>query len=43
MITHLENLLRKKRKLNEDLDYNVKANMIKEKINTIKQLTNYFS
>lgn len=43
MMTHLENLLRKKRKLNEDLDYNVKANMIKEKINRIKQLTNYFS
>ena len=43
MMSHLENLLRRKRKLNENLDYNVKANMIKEKINRIKQLTNYFS
>ena len=43
MMIHLENLLRKKRKLNENLDYNVKANMIKEKINRIKQLTDYFS
>ena len=43
MMNHLENLLRRKRKLNENLDYNVKANMIKEKVNRIKQLTNYFS
>jgi hypothetical protein len=43
MMNHLENLLRKKRKLNQNLDYNVKANMIKEKINRIKQLTDYFS
>lgn len=43
MMTHIENLLRKKRKLNENIDFNVKAAMVQEKINRIKEMTNYFS
>ena len=43
MMTHIENLLRKKRKLNENIDFNVKASMVQEKINRIKEMTNYFS
>ena len=43
MMNHIENLLRKKRKLNENLDFNVKAAMVQEKINRIKEMTNYFS
>lgn len=43
LINHLENLLKKKRSLNENKEYNIQATMIHEKINRIKELTNYFS
>ena len=42
-VDNLERLIKRKRSLNSNLDYQVKAKMIQDKINQIKELTNNYN